>query len=257
VMAIARLGRDYWLAALAVGQLLLANLLLVRPFASRISAADIPVVSGWLAETVTSFFPIVAARVLGVLLHVRGDSVGLGDPDHYREPVLGAAQPRGAEPVLETVAPEPARVTAIELEPEPTAAVAPAPAAPVEPAPAADPVRAIEEAVVASDGPRAAALFATYRGPASAIAPRTLFLVARAAADAGQHALSARALHAAGSAPDAAVAPNALLVLARVLERRLGRGGDARKVLAHLVARWPASDAARQARELLGAPPAA
>jgi hypothetical protein len=269
IIAIARLGRDYWVAALAVGALLGLNLAVGR-VATLVASTQVPVLSGWAAQSMTSLLPMIAARILGLLLFVRGDSVGMGDPDHYREPVLGAARPRGAEPVLETapVSEAPAAQEPIELDdsPAPNLSGPTAPegglteAAPAAPLPTrttavADPVRAIADALAASDGTRATALFASYRGPDRALAPRTLFNLARAAAEAGDHALSARALRAAGTGSDASVAPHALLVLSRVLERRLARPADARRVLEHLLARWPESDAARQARAALDIPP--
>jgi hypothetical protein len=264
VAVIVRLGRDYWLAAVSVGALLLADLAVEVVVQLAAAALRVPFVSAWLAESAGCFLPIVAARILGVLLHVRGDALGYGVSASYLEPALGpGAVPRGAEPVLatETAPDEPVR--AIDLG-EPAPAPAPAPRAPAATAAAriaaaaaaapAEPAGAIGAALAANDRPRAAALFAAYRGPDAALPARTLFEVARAAADAGQHALSARALHAAGTGADAAVAPNALLVLARVYERRLARPAEAQQVLSYLVARWPDSDAARSARESL--PPA-
>jgi hypothetical protein len=269
IFAIARLGRDYWVAALAVGALLGLNVA-VGLVAALVASTRVPVLSGWAAQSMTSLLPMIAARILGLLLFVRGDSVGMGDPHHYREPVLGAVRPRGAEPVLETASASeaPTAQEPIELDASPAPSVS-GPTAPVRgpreaalaaPPPAnttavADPVSAIADALAASDGTRAAALFAAYRGPDRALAPRTLFQLARAASESGDHALSARALHAAGTGTDASVAPHALLVLSRVLERRLARPADALRVLEHLLARWPDSDAARQARAALDVPP--
>jgi hypothetical protein len=241
VQVILRLGRDYWVAAAAVGALLLANAG-VGLAAAFVAATGVPVLSAWIAESATCVLPLVAARVLGLLLHVRGDALGYGDAGAYLDPVLGDAVPRGAEPVLATHEPEPS------AEPSVAIALEPPRAAPE------DPAAAIATALAANDPAGATALFARHRGPDAAIPPRMLFEIAKAAADVGQHGLSARALHAAGTGKDAAVAPNALLVLARVYERRLALPAEARQVLSFLVARWPDSDAARHAREDLGRP---
>jgi hypothetical protein len=244
VPVILRLGRDYWVAAAAVGALLLAGAG-VELAAGLVRATGVPILSAWIAESATCVLPLVAARVLGLLLHVRGDALGYGDPASYLEPVLGATVPRGSEPVLATHEAEPSA--------EPSIAIA------LDPPQAAreDPAAALAAALAANDRAGATALFARHRGPDAALPARMLFEIAKAAADVGQHGLSARALHAAGTGPDAAVAPNALLVLARVYERRLARPAEARQVLSFLVARWPASDAARHAREDLERPGAA
>lgn len=276
VSFIARLGLDY---ALAVGAVVLLGAIGAGLSVASLAAGamPVPVLSRVLAQSISLLAPTAMARVLGVLLHVRGDALDHGVPADYQEPLLPGAVPRGAEPVLATTAvaePEPAPGAGDPAaapdpalgpgpSPEPAvaarvravAATAPATAAAGPAAPAAgDPAAEIARALSAGEASRAADLFEAYRGPPASIAPRGLFAIAKAASDAGRHPLAARALHAAGTGDDAAVAPNALLVLARVYERRLGRAAEARQVLEYLVGRWPGSDAAAQARTLLAPP---
>ena len=262
VSFIARLGADY---ALAVGAIVLLGVawIALGVAGGLASQLPVPVVSRILGESIPLLATTAMSRVLGVLLYVRGDTLDYGVESDYLEPVWPGAVPRGSEPVLATVVvePEPAQQP-IEIEddrPPPAASPAPAPvAAPGPPAPAEpeDPAASIAAAVAAGDAAGAVDLFQAYRGPPAAIPARALFAIAKSASDQARFPLSARALHAAGTGEDAAVAPNALLVLARIYERRLGRSAEARQVLEYLVARWPQSDAATQARALLS-PPAA
>jgi hypothetical protein len=254
---VVRLGTDYWIAASAVVALLVLDAV-AGLGAGLVAATGVPVLSGWLGAAIGTYFPVVAARVLGLLLYVRGDAVGLGDEAQYLEPVLGDAAPRGSAPVLATTLADPAPEDPPGARAEVAAAAtaparAPATAARIAAVAAAatQGAQAIVDALGTSDLAGAAALFATYRGPTEALPPRGLYEMARAAAQGGQHAVAARALHAAGTSADAVVAPHALLALARVYERRLGRAEDARKVLLHLVARWPDSEPARLAHAAL------
>jgi TolA-binding protein len=261
VSFIVRLGSDYALAVAAIVFLAIVEGGMAF-VAALVGMLPVPVLSRVLAQAIDLLAQTGMARVLGVLLFVRGDTLDYGVATDYLEPVLPGAVPRGspvqatpaaAQPVLATTAvaqpaPEPAA--------EPAVAAAPAPRPVAAAAPEPDPAAPIGAAVAAGDAARAADLFEAYRGPPGAVPPRALFAIAKAASEAGRHALAARALHAAGTGADDAVAPNALLVLARVYERRLGRAAEARQVLEYLVARWPASDAAAHARSLLS-PPAA
>lgn len=246
-----RLGSDYAVAVLAIAGLGVADLLLTLA-ALAVRATPVPFLSRAGAEVVGLLAPAAMARVLGLLLYVRGDDLGYGVPEDYEEPLVADATPMGSEPVLATVA--------VSAEPEAQAIAAPAAATaarvqaieapqPAAPRAAAD----VAALVAASDLAGALAAFRAHPGPPESIPPRALFAVAKAASDAGEHLVAARALYAAGRGDDPAVAPNALLVLARVYERRLGRAAHARQVLEHLVSRWPGSDAARQARAALEA----
>jgi hypothetical protein len=239
-----RLGRDYLVAVgasalLAVGSGVVA-------VAGAVAFGDIPVVSGVLAELVGLVAPLLLARSLGLLLHVRGDAIGLGVPQDYLEPVLPGAAPRGSPPAR--AAPEQG------AEPGPAAGAATRIEAIEMDLPGPDP--ATEAARIAGDVGRgdlasAARRYAALPAPPAGLPAAVLFQVARGAAGAGNFLSAARALQAAARSGDPAVAPDALLVLARICLQRLNRPADARTVLNHLVARYPESAAARHGQKLL------
>jgi hypothetical protein len=250
---VVRLGADYALAVLAIVGLGVADLLLTLA-GLAVRATPVPFLSRAGAEVVGLLAPAAMARVVGLLLYVRGDDLGYGVPEDYEEPLVPDATPLGSEPVLATVAvspepaaPPPAAAAAAATAARVQAILSPQPASPPAP-PAPGDVAAL---VAASDLVGALAAFRAHPGPPESIPPRALFAVAKAASDAGEHLVAARALYAAARGDDASVAPSALLVLARVYERRLGRAAHARQVLEHLVSRWPDSDAARHARAAL------
>jgi len=261
-----RLGGDYLLAVGAVLLVFLSAYLFDFLFPAAFGA--IPFVSALLRETAGLVAPTFAAHLLGLLLYVRGDDAGLGPEEEYLVPVLGDAQPRGAEPPA-LQAPEPVRPPPepIELEVEPGPSARPAAAALVHPpaptpAPSAvaaparfdvDPGAELARLVAARDLAGAARLFEVHRRAPLALSPALLFEIGRGASQAGAHAVAAEALHRAAGGDDPAVAPQALLVLGRILERRLGRPADARKVWLHLVRHHADTDAARQAQAALEA----
>jgi hypothetical protein len=254
-----RFGADYLVAvgALVALAILHATLLV----AGAVLLGRIPVVSEVLRHALALVAPLMGARVIGLLLFVRGDAIGLGRDEDYLEPVLVGATPRGAPPVLSRL-PAPPPVTAPlepELEPTPPAiALTPRPGAliaerieRVEPPAPADPAVAVAEAVRRGDLRAAATAFAALDGKTGAVPPRVLFQAAKGAAQGGDHALAARALTAAARTFDPAVAPDAMLVLGRIYQQRLARPDDARKVLEELLRRFPESGAAVQARALI------
>lgn len=261
VAFMARLGRDYLVAVAAIVALGLGDLLaglLGRLFA----ATGVPFVSAWGAAALGLYFPAVMSRVLGLLLHVRGDSLEVGLPQDYQDPVLPGVEPRGSPPAADAAAPG----TAAPPEAPPTPAARPAPAAarvaPVAsaaPAPA-EPVletvdlrAAIARAVEEEDLPRAVALYGASSLRASDLEPRVHFAVARGAAAARDYRLAVRALRAAASSPKDPVAPRALLVMSRIYARKLGDPATARRMLDHLLESYPESDAAREGRADLAA----
>lgn len=234
-----QLGGDY-LRAVGVC-VLLVGVHVVVVLVAAASFGDVPFVSAVLRQLAGLLAPVLMARTLGLLLHVRGDAVGMGMPADYLEPALPGAVPRGSAPAR-APAPEEARdggragrFEAIELDP------------PSEPA---DDAARVAELVRGGDLPAAARLYATLRAPAAPLAADVLFQVAKGAAGAGDHLLAARALHAAAKTMDPAVAPDALLVLARICLQRLNRPADARSALALLLSRFPDSAAAKHGRAL-------
>lgn len=237
-----RLGGDY-LRAVGVCALLVAvGVVAIVLAALAAGLAPIPVVSAVLVELVGLVAPVLIARTLGLLLHVRGDAIGMGIPADYVEPALPGVAPRGVAPAR--AAPADAagqagragRFEAIELDPPE--------------APAPDDAARVAELVRAGDLAAAARLYATLRAPAAPLPADLLFQVAKGASGAGEHLVAARALHAAARTMDPVVAPDALLVLARICLQRLNRPDDARAALAQLLARFPDSVAARHGRAL-------
>jgi len=143
-----------------------------------------------------------------------------------------------------------------ELEPVgagSTTAEPPAPSEPEEVVESVDLRVEIARAVEGDDLARAAALYGASSLTAPDLAPQVHFSVARGAAAARDYPLAVRALRAAAAIPDDPVAPRALLVLGRIYGRKLGDPASARRVLEHLLASYPGSDAAREAQADLGA----
>jgi hypothetical protein len=89
-----RLGRDYAVTAACLAAMLLVELAVVR-LSGAVGRSGVPFLSAWLGIALASYVPVVAARLLGLLLWVRGDELGLGIPESYLEPALPNAVPRG------------------------------------------------------------------------------------------------------------------------------------------------------------------
>ena len=89
-----RLGRDHLATAACVGAIGVAEISII-PLAERLASTGVPLVSGWLAIAVASYLPFVAARLLGLLIWVRGDALGIGLTEFQLEPALARAVPRG------------------------------------------------------------------------------------------------------------------------------------------------------------------
>jgi hypothetical protein len=94
VRAAFRLGWDYVVAAACVAGLILAEAGVLR-VAGAVAGTGVPLLSGWAAVLLCAYLPAVAARILGIILHVRGDDLGVGSPEQYLDPVLPGALPRG------------------------------------------------------------------------------------------------------------------------------------------------------------------
>jgi hypothetical protein len=249
------LGSDYAVAVLVNTGLTIAGQVAGATLGKAVG--QLWFVGGTLAIVPGAYFAIVAARVLGLLVHVRGDELGMGEPDDYLEPLLAGATPQGGSVNLE---PAPRRPRAEDLGgPAPVAqavAIRPQPPAepiletvPVEPttvpAPPGDP---LEAALAAGDLARALALYKERQGAKGTLTPAQLFEIARGAAQAAEYPIAAHALHAAASAPDDPVAPDALLVLGRLYRGKLGKPDAARQAFQALVARHPGTAAAEQAK---------
>ena len=89
-----RLGQDYVVVAACVTGVLLAQVGAVL-VARLVASSDVPVLSLWAALVIGAYLPVVAARMLGILLYLRGDDIGHGATEDYLEPVLADAMPQG------------------------------------------------------------------------------------------------------------------------------------------------------------------
>ncbi|HEX5751472.1 MAG TPA: B-box zinc finger protein [Archangium sp.] len=232
VRGMLRLGRDYAVAVVTLFALGLVYLA-VRSVSS--SLRELPfelVISRWLAQVLECLVVFTMARVLGLLIHTRGDALGYGAPSDYLTPVLPAeATPRTT------------------LRVDPTALQAPSPAEAAAPSPEAR-LQELSTAVQARDIPQALALY-TALGflPKARIPPAVHLFVGQASAAQGDNALAVRALESvADSAPEDPLAPRALVLLARVLGERMQEQTRAEDVYRYIVDRYPDTEASRFAR---------
>lgn len=254
IVCVGRLGSDY---AIAVGAIVLlgAVQLLVKLIAGVVDRLPIPILASWLAAVIGLYVPFVMARVLGLLLYVRGVDLGYGVAAEYDEPVLPGAQPRGTprpatDPGFGPVAAGVAAAPAASAGPAALATGALAPPPRCSPA---------EVAAAVERGDLAAAMERWERlDPEDhhALPPATHVAVGRAAAVAQDFHLAVRALRAAADvAPDDPEGQRAWILLARVYADKLGDPARARQIFGYVVERYPGSDAARFAQAQLDAPP--
>jgi hypothetical protein len=229
VLAISRLGADYWRTVGALAVLLFAGGLidhLVVPLAQRL---PVPLVSGWLASAVGLYVPFVMARALGLLLHLRGDDLDWGNSNDYLQPILRGVEPRG--------------------RPHDGP---PAPAAP-PPAPGGTPSEEIAAALEAQDAPRTIALYGAVREPARLdLTPAQHFAVGWAAASAREFPVAVRALKIPAHSSDE-IAGRALLALAQVYAEGLRDPDLAGRLYLDAIKRFPDSEVSRFASQRLSA----
>ncbi|QSQ27883.1 tetratricopeptide repeat protein [Pyxidicoccus parkwayensis] len=235
------LGRDYFLtvgALVALGVLHLG----AHGLAWALRWQDWVFISRILAEAVTLVAPFTAAHVLGLLLYVRGDSLGYGVARDYWVPILGETRPRLTAAPLREDAPLAALPEGVEAFTEVKDASRQA---------ESDGLLALASAVEARDVPQAMALYTTLRAqPKVRVPPEHHLFVGQAAAVEGNFPLAVAALEsAADAAPDEATAPRALVLLARVLGERMSDAARAEEVYRYVLHRYPDSSAARFARE--------
>lgn len=232
VHGILRLGRDY---AVALGTLFTLGLVYLAVRVVSSTLREVPfeiIITRWLAQMLECLVFFVMARVLGLLIHTRGDALGYGASSDYVTPVLPAdATPR----------------TSLRVDPAPLSAQTPATAD------AASPEARLQElsaAVQARDVPQALALYTALAFlPKSTIPPAVHLFVGQASAAQGDNALAVRALEsAADAAPDDPLAPRALVLLARVLGERMQEQTRAEDVYRYIVDRYPDTEASRFAQ---------
>lgn len=230
-----QLGRDYLLTAGALAALGVLHLA-AHGVAFGLRALDLFLISRVLSEAVTLVVPFTAAHVVGLLLYVRGDTLGYGLARDYVEPVLGDTGPRLAAP--------PMRDEALPSEAAPDADDG------VRHEPGTQ-LSALGAAVEARDVPQAMALYATLgQLPGVRVPPAHHLFIGQAAAVEGNFPLAVQALErAADVAPDEDTAPRALVLLARVLGERMHEVARAEEVYRYVLHRYPDTSAARYARE--------
>jgi len=113
-----------------------------------------------------------------------------------------------------------------------------------------DPVEAIAADVRRGDLRAAASRFAALTAVPTTLPARLLLQVAKGAGAAGAPEIAARALRSAARSRDPVIAAEALLGLARLCLDGLHRPAEAHVVIDELLARFPESPAATQARTL-------
>ena len=113
-----RIGRDYFVATLLAGVVLLVGEGFSALVGASLDRLPLPFIGRWITCTVQLYPPFVAAGMLGVLLYVHGEVLDWGASAEYQELVLPGTEPRG------------------QLRPRPEEK----PASPPRPAPAAIPL---------------------------------------------------------------------------------------------------------------------
>lgn len=258
------LGGDYAIVTVTTALLVLAGEVAGATLGATVSR--IPIAGGVLGRIPEIYFLVVAARILGLLVHVRGDELGMGMEEDYLEPVLAGATPQGGVVNLEPAPRRPRGAVdagggvaqavtvgpaAPERDPDATAHPPPKHEPEGEPPPAAAPGDPLEAALAAGDRALAFALYRERQGARGLLTGAQLYEVARAAAEAAEYSIAAHALRAAASVADDPAAPDALLVLGRLYGGKLNRADAARQTFEALLARHPGTAAAEQARALL------
>ncbi|WP_342380989.1 hypothetical protein NVS55_15040 [Myxococcus stipitatus] len=228
------LGSDYW-----VGTAALAGLVPLH-FAAHVLAAGLrllpfPFVPHLLAECLTLLVPLLAAHILGLLLFVRGDQVGYGEPREYLEPLLGGTRPvRDAPPLVGHMAMDSAAQEVVTRAVDQEAAFDGA-------------LGNLTTAMESRNIPLALATYAELEQFPAARVPAALHLfIGQAAAVEENFPLAVSALErAADVAPDQETAPRALVLLARVLGERMHETARAEEVYRYVQHRYPDTAAAR------------
>jgi hypothetical protein len=93
--AIYRMGRDYFVAVVIVGAVMLIGAGLAALIGAAVALIPIPFVGRWISFTVGLYPPFVAAAALGLLLHVHGEVFDWGCSEEYQVPLLFGVEPRG------------------------------------------------------------------------------------------------------------------------------------------------------------------
>lgn len=225
---ITRLGGDYWRT---VGFIALVVAAGVAAKSLWSVAGELPLVSPSVHRVISLMMLFICARGLGLLLHVRGDSVDYGVESDFWVPLLPGVKPRGrlqAAPVEATSRRSRAPLSLTDFE-----------------APQ-DPAVLVGNALATSS--LAEALAQHRRLPVerwSELSAGSHVAVAQKSAADGDLSYAVQALqHVARKSADDAEAPKACILLARIYGERLSDGASAKKVYEHVLRRYPGSNAA-------------
>ncbi|QSQ16644.1 hypothetical protein [Myxococcus landrumensis] len=228
------LGSDYGVAIAALAGLVPVHLA-AHVLAAGLRTVNFPFIPHVLAECITLVVPLLAAHILGLLLYVRGDQVGYGEPREYLEPLLGGTRPvRDAPPLVEHMAMDARAQDAVTQAVDKEAVFDGA-------------LDNLTTAVDARNIPLALATYAELEQFPAARVPAALHLfIGQAAAVEENFPLAVAALErAADVAPDQETAPRALVLLARVLGERMNDTARAEEVYRYVQHRYPDTAAAR------------
>ncbi len=233
IIYILRIGIDYWIALIAIGAfgVVYVALNLVAGITSNLS---IPVLAPWLAQFLVIYPAFAMAKVMGLLLYVRGDRVDYGVPEDYEINVLPGVEPRGQFAVV---------AKPIELAQDARGEVAKGPS----------PAEQIVSATAKGDWPKALDVFAKMPNlPSVSLSSDCYFGLAQAAVKKADYRQAVRALKAVmTSTPDDPIAPRACLLLARIYSERLSDPGTGERLFRHVVQRYPKSQEAQFAQTRL------
>lgn len=279
VAYIGKIGADYWLALVSLAMVgALGGLLglLTKP----LNLLPVPFLATLVGAAVEVYFAFVSARILGLLLYVRGDRVGYGPASDYETPLLGAVQPRGKLPekaAREVDASIPEVAVPGLVEP----AAAPRSHAPIEfDESSAGPMELMQpgevspvRALDADALPSAAELFARNIRDAAArgdwatavdawraspdkaalgLDAEHLTGLGRSAASQGDNALAREALELAAQGDAAQLScARAKVFLARLLAERFNEPARAQALFREVLTRAPGTDAAQFAQKML------
>jgi hypothetical protein len=94
-VSIVRIGKDYVLAVVAMGMVLLLGMAATALVEALLGLLPIPFMGRWLSMTVGLYAPFVAAGFLGNLLYLHGEVLDWGRSEEYEIPLLPGVEPRG------------------------------------------------------------------------------------------------------------------------------------------------------------------
>ncbi|MBN2573154.1 MAG: hypothetical protein JXP73_01190 [Deltaproteobacteria bacterium] len=138
------MGKDYFLAVLAVVLVLLLAGGVAALLGAGLALLPVPFLGRWLSFTVELYPAFVAAGILGNLVYLHGELLDWGRSEEYQEPVLRGVEPRGQIRPKPADKPEPPPAR----DPLAISSLKPGPAMAIEPlAPGPDVVAGLPSAI--------------------------------------------------------------------------------------------------------------